>query len=405
MFTISYGGVHQAYQIALAAQEAGLLDRFYCSFYDAPRKWGQHLSRLLGHEAMRNRRIEGLDPARVTEYPWPELFFKLRGKFTKLHGSGWIFAAGEFDRWAAKQLQRGSSQGVVCVENCAYETFRVAKERGTRRIYDCPGHNAKLWQQTTQEAARLTGLNFVSTADTPEITRRKEIEIELADLILTYSDFHTNGVMERGVARDRIVQIPLWTDSEFWQPPGIPRVRQGPLKVLFAGGINLRKGVPFVIEAVKSLSPNASLTLVGSLDPDAKPCLAGCEDFLTVLAAVNKDALRRIYQAHDVLVLPSLGDSFGFVAMEAMACGLPVILTSHCGSPVPDSAWRVPVMNSKSIVERLSFYLESPAALETDRVTARAFAQGFTCSRYRKAVGYVLSGIPCAGQDLTSMVL
>jgi glycosyltransferase involved in cell wall biosynthesis len=401
MITVSYNGVHQAYQLALAAQEAGLLDLFYCSFYDAPGKWGHYLSRLLGQEAMRNRRLEGLDTTRVTEHPWPELLYKLRGKFTKLPGNAWISAAWEFDRWAAKQLVRGSSQAVVCAENCAYETFRTAKQRGMKKIYDCPGHNTKLLQEATEEAARRTGLPFVSAADTTETTRRKEVEIDLADVVLTYSDFHTDGVVARGVLRERIVQIPLWTDSVFWQPPAIMRNRSGPLKVLFAGGINLRKGVPFLIEAVRALSPHARLTMVGCLDPDTKPCLAGCEDFVTVYAAVDKQTLRSVYHAHDVLVLPSLGDSFGFVALEAMACGLPVILTDNCGAPVPVSSWRVPVMNSVAIRERLNLYLEHPGALENDRVIARSFAQEFTCSRYRGALGSVLSGNQSVTTDPT----
>jgi glycosyltransferase involved in cell wall biosynthesis len=398
MVMISYSGVHQAYQLALAAQEAKILDRFLCSFYDAPGKWGHRLSWLLGPEAMRNRRLIGLHPSRITEHPWPELLFKLRGKFTTLPGNAWISAAEGFDRWAAKELVRGSSAVVVCAENCAYETFRVAASEGIKRIYDCPGCNTSLLQQATQEAARRTGLTFVSIADTPETTRRKAIELELAQKVLTYSDFHTQGVIARGVVRDRIVQIPLWTDPTFWLPPANPRVRCGPLKVVFAGGINLRKGVPFLIEAIRALSPHVILTLVGSLDPDAKPCLAGSEEFLTVLAPVNKQTLRSIYQAHDVLVLPSLGDSFGFVAMEAMACGLPVILTTHCGAPVPDSTWRVPVMDSQAIIERLNFYLESPEALEKDRIGARSFAQSFTSTRYRQALGSFLLGHASASE-------
>jgi glycosyltransferase involved in cell wall biosynthesis len=383
MITVSYSGVHLAYQLALALQEAGLLDRFFCSFYDSPGKCGHHLSRLLGHEAMSNRRLEGLDPAQVTEYPWPELLFKLRVKLTNLPGNAWIAAAGEFDRWAAKQLHRGSSQGVVCAENCAYETFLAAKQLGMKKIYDCPGHNTQLWQQTTEEAARLTGLDFVSIADTLEITRRKAIEIELADTVITYSDFHTEGVMARGVGRDRITQIPLWIDPLFWHPTKIPRSRSGPLKVIFAGNINLRKGVPFLIDAIKSLLPHACLTLVGTLDADAKPSLVGCEEFVTVLAPVNKQTLRGIYQAHDVLVLPSLGDSFGFVALEAMACGLPVIVTTHCGAPVPDPSWRVPVMDSGAIAEQLRRFLDQPEQLVISGRLATGFAEKYTPERFR----------------------
>ena len=37
--TLGYIGVHQIYQLALAAHEIGRLDRFYCSLLDAPGKW------------------------------------------------------------------------------------------------------------------------------------------------------------------------------------------------------------------------------------------------------------------------------------------------------------------------------------------------------------------------------
>lgn len=390
MITVSYSGVHQAYQLALAAQEVGLLDRFYCSFYDAPGKWGHRLSKVLGPDVLKNRRLDGINPDLVREHPWPELAFKLRGKMMRLPGNAWIEAAQGFDAWAAKQIGKGKSRVVVCAENCAYETFQAAERLGLRRIYDCPGTNAEALQRTTEEAARRTGLPFVSTADTPEISQRKEVEIGLADLVLTYSDFHTEGVLARGVPRERIAQIPLWTDPDFWTPSSEPRSRKGPLRVLFAGGINLRKGVPFLIEAVRSLAPHAHLTLVGSLDSDAKGCLAGCDAFITVLAPVGKAALREIYRDHDVLVLPSLGDSFGFVAMEAMACGLPVILTTHCGAPVPDEGWRVPVMDAGAIEDRLLNYMDHSEHLQNDSNLAQKFAINYTPARYRLAIGELL---------------
>ena len=53
---VAHSGVHQAFQIALAAQEAGLLDTFYCSVFDGPKKWGKALRFLLGEEILVNRR-------------------------------------------------------------------------------------------------------------------------------------------------------------------------------------------------------------------------------------------------------------------------------------------------------------------------------------------------------------
>lgn len=394
MITVSYHGVHQSYQLALAAEEAGVLSCFFCSFFDAPGKWGRRLSRLLGPEVLRNRRIEGIPDEKIIEHPWPELFFKARQRIQKLPSNAWIAVAQDFDRWAARQLKMGNHRLLVAAENCAWQSFHEAGRLGMGKIYDCPGINAEQLQETTHEAARRTGLPFVSVADTPEITRRKEEEIGMADVVLTYSEFHADGVAVRGVPRENIRIVPLWTDPEFWSPVEEQRARRNsPLRLLFAGGINLRKGVPFLIEAARRLAPAIHLTLVGSLDPDAKACLAGVEDFVTVLPPVTKERLREIYRNHDVLVLPSLGDSFGFVAMEAMACGLPVILTTHCGVPVPDPSWRVPVMDAGAIAERIRYYLDQRERVAADGARAREFAAAYTPERYRRNIGAIFREI------------
>ena len=104
---------------------------------------------------------------------------------------------------------------------------------------------------------------------------------------------------------------------------------------------------------------------------------------------VPKDQLRQIYREHDVLVMSSLGDSFGFVAMEAMAAGLPVIVSSHSGVPLPDDSWRVPAMDSKAIAVRLEHYLTDRRSVQDDGELAAVFAREFTPQRYRKSISEI----------------
>jgi glycosyltransferase involved in cell wall biosynthesis len=125
---------------------------------------------------------------------------------------------------------------------------------------------------------------------------------------------------------------------------------------------------------------------VGGLDDELRPFLKNYEGKINVLPPCTKTELRKHYQSHDLLILPSLGDSFGFVAMEAMACGTPVVVSENCGAPVPNPSWRVPVMDSAAIARRFEYYAANPQALEQDRQVARRFALRFTPERYREKI-------------------
>jgi glycosyltransferase involved in cell wall biosynthesis len=111
---------------------------------------------------------------------------------------------------------------------------------------------------------------------------------------------------------------------------------------------------------------------------------------INVIAPCSKLRLRKLYHDHDVLVLPSLGDSFGFVAMEAMGCGLPVVVTDNCGVPVPDSSWRVPIMDSDAIARRLALYAGDRVLCRDHGMEAVKFARQSTPERYRERVKTVL---------------
>jgi glycosyltransferase involved in cell wall biosynthesis len=74
------------------------------------------------------------------------------------------------------------------------------------------------------------------------------------------------------------------------------------------------------------------------------------------------------------------------VAMAAMACGAPVVVSENCGAPVPDPSWRVPVMDSAAIARRFEYYAANPQALEQDGQVARRFALRFTPERYREKI-------------------
>lgn len=385
--TVAYSGVHQAFQLALAAEELGHLDRFYCSVYAANGKWGGMLAALLGSEVVFNRRMDGLSPQKIRENPWPLLAHYCRTRLLPKTTNDWVRANSWFDHWVARRLRKSACSIFVGVETCAAESFAVARDRGMMRVLDWPGIEAGFLDQLAMEAGAEFGLRTINYSDSPAMRERKRRELQLADAVLFCSEVQAR-LFNGGARPPKGVHVsPLWVDGTFWYPADERAVPQSdPLRVLFAGKINVRKGVPYLVQAAMACAAPVVLTLVGVVDTELKPFLKGYDGKIKLVPPCPKTELRKHYREHDLLVLPSLGDSFGFVAMEAMACGLPVIVTENCGVPVPDSSWRVPVMDSDAIAERLTLYAQDRDLCREHGLIAAEFARQFTPERYRQSV-------------------
>jgi glycosyltransferase involved in cell wall biosynthesis len=385
---VAYSGVHQAYQLALAAHEEGVLQAFYCSIYNAPGKWGHHLSRVVGQKALASRKVEGFPPEKAVEYPWPLLMKGLRDKMKPHRANDWLTVNDAFDRWAARKLEKNPPKVVVGGETCDLHLLETAKRLGVIRVHDCPQLHPIFLEEVLREAGERAGMAVKFSPDLPGMAERKSREYELAEKLLIYSDVHRRSFLRGGFAEEKLFQCPLWVDPALWhrdEPVRLTDASQ-PLRLLFVGSINLRKGIPFLFEALKKCGKAVKLTLLGPRNPECEPLLREAGDSIEILGPQTKAELRQTYARHDVFVLPSVADSFGFVSLEAMACGLPAIVTENCGAPVPSPSWRVPPMNPEALAARILMYAENRALVAEHAAVAEGFAAQFGPETYRRNI-------------------
>jgi D-inositol-3-phosphate glycosyltransferase len=167
---------------------------------------------------------------------------------------------------------------------------------------------------------------------------------ELAQLQWLYkANTRKLTIIPPGVDVGRFYPIPKDEAKQFIGVPSEARM------VLFVGRIEPLKGVDTLIRAmsclrVKEIERPAYLAIVGG-DPEASPeemtaemtrlqtlCQELCMDHMVVfLGKRGQDTLPYYYSAAEVLVMPSHYESFGMVALEAMACGTPVIASQVGG--------------------------------------------------------------------------
>jgi D-inositol-3-phosphate glycosyltransferase len=142
-----------------------------------------------------------------------------------------------------------------------------------------------------------------------------------------------------GVPPSLVSVVPCGVDTDVFRPidkSGARKVLGLPPKeriVLFVGRIEPLKGIDVLLRAVADLDGRPRVLVIGGDGKDIarKAELASLAaelriaDKITFLDAVPHGELPLYYNAADVCVVPSYYESFGLVAVEAMACGVPVI--------------------------------------------------------------------------------
>ncbi|WP_395739485.1 glycosyltransferase family 4 protein [Prosthecobacter sp.] len=383
---LAYMGVHEIFQMAIAAEEMDRLSGLQCSIFDAPGKWGRIFSRVAYLPSAFPLGSAALPPEKVHELPLPLLARQLMQKVFKRRRIDPLPYLCAFERKAAQRLRESNSRIAVAAETCALHYFRAAKERGMSCVLDSHGIPAPFMDVILRQAADSMGLPAPSPCDSAAMMEHKERERELADVILFCSELQKIHWVDLGAPAEKCQAIPLWVDTDFWKPLPRNRAKDQPLQIAAVGCGSLAKGLPYLLGAVAEMTGVVSLSLVGKVDAGMEPLVRRCRVQPLLLPYMSRPQLRDFLNSQDVLVMPSLGDSFGLVAMEAMACGLPVIVTTHCGLPVPDPAWRVPALDSRSIAERLTWYSEDRERVEKDGLVASTFAAGFSPQRYRDQI-------------------
>ncbi len=307
----------------------------------------------------------------------------------------------DFDRHVAARIDAFpwtvAVEGIYAYEDGAAATFAAAARRRLACVYELP---IAYWPTTqrllAEEVERwpawrptLYGLD-----DTPEKLARKTEEIERADVVVVPSRFVVES-LPPGIRRDaRCVVAP------FGSPPvagdrdrrcdGVSR----PLRVLFAGSMTQRKGLADLFAAMRRLG-RADVELVVMGSP-----LAPLAFYRREYAAFRYEpprphgAVLELMRSCDVLALPAIVEGRALVQQEALACGLPLIVTRHAGADdlVEEgrTGFLVPIRDPDALAERIAWFADRRSALEDFRVHTRRKA---TTTGWEHYEARVLEGV------------
>jgi glycosyltransferase involved in cell wall biosynthesis len=155
--------------------------------------------------------------------------------------------------------------------------------------------------------------------------------------------------------------------------------------------------VRYLLEAWRRLGlRDAELVLIGQPDQGGREILREFQGLYEWRGAVPKYAVEECFKSGDVLVLPSLSDSWGLVVTEAMACGIPAIVTANTGAPVRDEVdgFVVAPGDSAELEERILFLYEHASIRKEMGVRAREHVvRAYTWGHYRAGIANAYNAI------------
>ncbi len=173
--------------------------------------------------------------------------------------------------------------------------------------------------------------------------------------------------------------MPYAADTRRFRPD--PGKRHGPSCIfLFAGGITQRKGIKYLLEAWRRIRrPGWRLQLLGALPSDPGP-LGAYLDEVEPLGRVPHAEVPARMAAADVFVFPSLFEGSAVVTYEALACGLPSVVTPDAGSVVRDGdeGFVIPPRDVAALADRMERLGVDPALRAALSAAARARAWSST---------------------------
>lgn len=383
------------YDTALALNSIGRLERLYAGGYLLG-KWRTFVSVLAKGfpsqtlERLSLRTCPGIPDSKCCPI-WRHLlkamlmcnrddrFFALRQAFSQIAGI------------------KSRAPAIIAEQTEALEAFQLAEARGAIKILMMTGQSpAGRARFLCDEHLAWPPAAPVSLGcnDSLRLVRRELEELQLADILLSPSSFVTESLRLYPELSTKLIIRVNWPllgqDLRLTKPRKAPVGR--PLHVLFVGGVGLCKGVMYLVAALEHLNPTFyEARLVGGIALP-EPLLERCKSVAQVLGNLPFNQIRKQYLWADVFVLPSLSEGRARATIEAMAAGLPVIVTENTGAPVEDgvNGLIVPIRNSEAILDALQRLATDRLLYESVSAEALRTARGMTLERYTNELEAVL---------------
>jgi glycosyltransferase involved in cell wall biosynthesis len=268
------------------------------------------------------------------------------------------------------------------------EAIVKAKDRGIVTIVDHGSLHQRVERRLQIEESDLWGLPVGSHLPPDWIIEKEAAEFRAADRVMVLSRIAKQSMVEEGIPADKVFVNHCGVNLGEFKPG---RKLDKTFRIIQCGGIHQGKGIQYLLRAFTELKlPNSELWFIGGgLETSTLRPIIGKynADNIHFKGVYPQQELHKLYTQGSVFVLASIADGFGMVVPQAMACGLPVIVTDHVGAAdvVSDgeNGYVMPVRDVETLKERiLRLYQDRDLCQEMGRNALKSVSSGHAWNDY-----------------------
>ena len=335
-----------------------------------------HLERIFSTWPWQRLRREGLPRECVGTFPWIHAPEFLLGRYGMLPDwladqTGYANALA-FDEYTRRRVPE--CDALIAISGSSLKTGQMVQQRGGVFVCDRGSSHQRYQENLIAEEYRRWGVD--RRVSDPRDTVREEEIYDKADLITVPSTFALESFVEMGVARDKLRRIPYGVRLDRFQP--VLRPPGDSFQIIFVGGISLRKGFPYLLQAFDRLRHSRKrLRVVGSVQPEMRAVLANLPtEHVKFLGLLPQAELPALLSSSHLFVLPSIEEGLALVQGQAMASGCPVLASTNTGAADlltdGNEGFIVPIRDVDALAARMQQVADDPALQQRMRAAALA---------------------------------
>jgi glycosyltransferase involved in cell wall biosynthesis len=400
---IAHPGKQHSYRTATALKQGKLLDAYVTTVYYKKNNLTSKIFHFLKEKDLNKaklRRCENLDDCEVIqkhEFLGLIILLVMRLPFKRLCNLLNRLLILQFGKSIAKLAIKRQVDAVIMYDNTAVPCFSYLQKHAPhiKRILDASTVN-RLYIRKVYEKDMEAGNHLIFKKQLPFLwkhsrNRLYEKEIKLSDFILVASEFVKKSYMYSHVPEEKLIKIPYGVDlSRFkWS---MHKKQSDKIHLIYVGQITYYKGIHHLLPIIKEhYRDKVTLTLVGKYDVNdflyKEYCTAPNIKFI---GYVTNDKLSQYYQQADAFIIPSLGEGFGLVILEALSTGLPVLTSDSTGGNDAIvngyNGYVFKAGDDKDMIDKIDTLIHNVSSLETMSENARATVLNYTWEQYNKHI-------------------